>query len=170
MALIPKSGSCYALPSYILKTMAVKQSIFNRVNRSDYSFVKAKFHYAIQLTSWFEAGSKLVADLQRAEIWQLTSSELARVSTADLRQVHDQLRTCLRPASSMFERAISTYRDSSKLLEADRRPVRSQIRLRYPGRRQVRRSKLVADRFERASNPSATSFEPASNQPASWIA
>jgi len=27
--------------------------------------VKAKFHYAI----WFEAGSKLVADLQRAEIW-----------------------------------------------------------------------------------------------------
>jgi len=29
--------------------------------------VKAKFHYAI----WFEAGSKLVADLQRAEIWPI---------------------------------------------------------------------------------------------------
>jgi len=28
---------------------------------------KAKFHYAI----WFEAGSKLVADLQRAEIWPI---------------------------------------------------------------------------------------------------
>ena len=31
--------------------------------------VKAKFHYAIQVASGFEAGSKLVADLQRAEIW-----------------------------------------------------------------------------------------------------
>jgi len=29
--------------------------------------VKAKFHYA----SWFEAGSKLVADLKRAEIWPI---------------------------------------------------------------------------------------------------
>jgi len=29
--------------------------------------LKAKFHYAI----WFEAGSKLVADLQRAEIWPI---------------------------------------------------------------------------------------------------
>jgi len=29
--------------------------------------VKAKFHYA----SWFEAGLKLVADLQRAEIWPI---------------------------------------------------------------------------------------------------
>jgi len=27
----------------------------------------AKFHYTI----WFEAGSKLVADLQRAEIWPI---------------------------------------------------------------------------------------------------
>jgi len=33
----------------------------------------------------------------------------------------------------------STCRDSSNLLEAGRRPVRSQIPLRYPGRRQVRR-------------------------------
>ena len=30
--------------------------------------VKAKFHYVI----CFEAGSKLVADLQRAEIWPIT--------------------------------------------------------------------------------------------------
>jgi len=30
-------------------------------------FIKAKFHFA----SWFEAGSKLVADLQRAEIWPI---------------------------------------------------------------------------------------------------
>jgi len=29
--------------------------------------VKAKFHYAI----WFEAGSKLVAGMQRAEIWPI---------------------------------------------------------------------------------------------------
>ena len=29
--------------------------------------IKAKFHYAI----WFKAGSKLVADLQRAEIWHI---------------------------------------------------------------------------------------------------
>jgi len=29
--------------------------------------LKAKFHYAIR----FEAGSKLVADLQRAEIWPI---------------------------------------------------------------------------------------------------
>jgi len=29
--------------------------------------LKAKFYYAI----WFEAGSKLVADLQRAEIWPI---------------------------------------------------------------------------------------------------
>jgi len=28
---------------------------------------KAKFHYGI----WFEAGSKLVADLQQAEIWPI---------------------------------------------------------------------------------------------------
>jgi len=28
---------------------------------------KAKFHYAM----WFEAGSKVVADLQRAEIWPI---------------------------------------------------------------------------------------------------
>jgi len=34
--------------------------------------IKAKFHYVI----WFEAGSKLVADLQRGEIW-LSSSLLA---------------------------------------------------------------------------------------------
>jgi len=27
--------------------------------------VKAKFHYAIQLASWFEAGSNLVADLSQ---------------------------------------------------------------------------------------------------------
>jgi len=72
------------------------------------------------------------------------------------------------------------------LLEAGRRPVRSQIPLRYPGRRQVRTSTcsvescrdssnlvadwfeakfhytiLVADWFEPASNLSATSFEPA---------
>jgi len=32
-----------------------------------YSVIKAKFRYAI----WFEAGSKLVADLQRAEIWPI---------------------------------------------------------------------------------------------------
>jgi len=31
----------------------------------------AKFHYAIQLASCFEAGSKLVADPQRAEIWPI---------------------------------------------------------------------------------------------------
>ena len=30
---------------------------------------KAKFHYGI----WFEAGSKLVADLQQAEIWPIIS-------------------------------------------------------------------------------------------------
>jgi len=29
--------------------------------------IKAKVHYAI----WFEAGSKMVADLQRAEIWPI---------------------------------------------------------------------------------------------------
>jgi len=29
--------------------------------------LKAKFYYAI----WFKAGSKLVADLQRAEIWPI---------------------------------------------------------------------------------------------------
>ena len=29
--------------------------------------LKVKFHYAI----WFEAGSKLVEDLQRAEIWPI---------------------------------------------------------------------------------------------------
>ena len=37
-------------------------------------------------------------------------------------------------------RAMSTCRDSSNLLEAGRRPVRSQIPLRYPGRRQFRTS------------------------------
>ena len=31
------------------------------------SSLKAQFHYAI----WFEAGSKLVADLKRAEIWPI---------------------------------------------------------------------------------------------------
>ena len=78
--------------------------------------------------SWFEAGSKLVADpgsklvadLQRAEIWPiiyLASSELAR--TVDRDQIPlpylvrswfgtgsklaaDQLRTCLRPASNQL--------------------------------------------------------------------
>jgi len=92
--------------------MAVKQSIFNRVNRSDYSFVKAKFHYAIQLTSWFEAGSKLVADLQRAEIWQLTSSELARVSTAGLRQVHDHAAS--NRSAISFEQVRASYLDISR--------------------------------------------------------
>jgi len=58
----------------------------------------------------------------------------------------DQLRTGLRPGTCRFEqvRAISSY------LEPGRRPVRSQIPLRYPGRRQVRgwsqtSPKLVAD-------------------------
>jgi len=41
----------------------------------------------------------------------------------------------------MQVRVISTCRDSSNLLEAGRRPVRSQIPLRY----------LVADRFEAGS-------------------
>ena len=57
-------------------------------------------------------------------------------------------------------RAGSSYLDmwSSNLLEAGRRPVRSQIPLRYPGRRQVRIwFELVADR-------SATSFEPVCDQ------
>jgi len=35
------------------------------MNKHYTSYLKAKFHYAI----WFNAGSKLVADLQRAEIW-----------------------------------------------------------------------------------------------------
>ena len=39
----------------------------------------------------------------------------------------DQLRTGLRPGSIRLE--------LSNLLEPDRRPVRSQIQLRYPGRR-----------------------------------
>jgi len=30
-------------------------------------YLRAKFHYAV----WFEAGSKLVTDLQRAEIWPI---------------------------------------------------------------------------------------------------
>jgi len=42
-------------------------------------------------------------------------------------------------------RAISTCRDSSNLLEAGRRPVRSQIPLRY----------LVADKFETGRGPIA---------------
>jgi len=89
--------------------------------------------------SWSQTGSKLVADLQRAGIWPiiyLASSELARVSMSatsfepvcDQGSVMefglDQLRT---GHATRFEqvRAISTCRDSSDLLEARRRPVRS---------------------------------------------
>ena len=83
--------------------MAVKQSIFNRVNRSDYSFVKAKFHYAIQLTSWFEAKfdyAILVADRFDVRSW--------------FEPVCDQLRTCFEPARELdsimefgFNRALT---------------------------------------------------------------
>ena len=71
--------------------------------------VKAKCHYAI----WFEAGSKLVADLQRSEIWpiiQLASSELARASrtATSFEPVCDQLR------------AGSSYVDISRQLETAR--------------------------------------------------
>jgi len=34
---------------------------------SEMCTLNTKFHYAV----WFEAGSKLVADLQRAEIWPI---------------------------------------------------------------------------------------------------
>ena len=33
--------------------------------------IKAKFHYAIWFEAWSQTGSKLVADLQRAEIWPI---------------------------------------------------------------------------------------------------
>jgi len=106
-----------------------------------YHHVKAKFDYAI----WSHTGSKLVADLQRAEIWpiiQLASSELAQAtrSATGPRPASD------RPPTSFDQvRAISTCRDSSKsnLLEPGRRPIRSQIPLRY----------LVADRSEAGRRP-----------------
>ena len=65
--------------------------------------------------SWLQTGPRLVADLQRAGIWPITSSELARASRSatSLRPVcdHDnvmefgldQLRTGLRPGSNRFE-------------------------------------------------------------------
>jgi len=67
------------------------------------------------------SGSKLVADMQRAEIWPiiyLASSELARA---------------IRWSTTSFEqvRAISTCRDSSNLLEDGRTSVQSQIPLHY---------------------------------------
>jgi len=46
---------------------AVHCCIGVNVNRRTASAVKAKFHYAI----WSQTGSKLVADLQRAEIWPI---------------------------------------------------------------------------------------------------
>jgi len=66
-------------------------------------FPKAKFHYAI----WFEAGSKLVVELQRAEIWPiiyLASSELARASRSatGLRPASNLSATSFEPASNQI--------------------------------------------------------------------
>jgi len=101
--------------------------------------LKAKFHYAI----WSQRGPKLVADLPRARIWPiifLASSELARASryATSLGPVCDQ--------DSVMEFDFEpTCRDSSNLLEPGRRPVRSQIPLRY----------LIADRSEAGRRPVA---------------
>ena len=78
---------------------------------SHYVSLKAKFHYAI----WFEAGSKLVADLQRAELkFGLSSSLLAanlhelvgprpasNLSATSFEPALNQLRTSFEPASVM---------------------------------------------------------------------
>ena len=56
--------------------------------------LKAKFHYAVLVAE----GPRLVADLQRAGIWPITSSELARAS----RSV-----TGLRPASDLSTTRIA---------------------------------------------------------------
>jgi len=69
----------------------------------------------------------------------------------------------LRAGASYLD--MSTCRDSSNLLEAGRRPVRSKFHYAILVADKFEAgSKLVADRFEPASNLSATSFEPASNQ------
>jgi len=103
----------------------------------------------------FEAGSKLVADLQRAEIWpiiSLASSELARTSRSATgpRPASNLSATSFQP-SSRFE--LSRHRDTSNMLEPGRIPVRSQIPLRY----------LVADRFEAGRGPVADLLDRASS-------
>jgi len=73
---IPVPTGSGALPL----SQAANSRVRVRVNdwpMSTWCLLKTKLHYAIQLASWFEAGSKLVADRLEA--------------------VCNQLRTCLRP-------------------------------------------------------------------------
>jgi len=81
------------------------------------------------MLTWSQTGLKLVADLQRAGIWPITSSELARASRSatSLGLVCDQdsiMEFGFEPVCDQV-RAGSTCRDSSSLLEPGRRPVRN---------------------------------------------
>jgi len=92
--------------------------------------LKTKFHHAILVADMSEAGRRL----QQAEIWPITSSELARASRSatGLRSASDLSATRIAQwnmASNLFAtrfqyvRAISTCQDRSNLLEPGRRPV-----------------------------------------------
>jgi len=84
---------CAALPNFktIDRTVAEIGRFKGLQNAVGHLRLKAKFHYA----SWFEACSKLVADLQRAEIWH----ELAgpRPNSITARPASNQLRTSFEP-------------------------------------------------------------------------
>jgi len=60
--------------------------------------LKAKFHYA----SWFEAGSKLVADRYEAKFHYAIWFEAGSKLVADRLEAGQQLRTRLRPASNQL--------------------------------------------------------------------
>ena len=106
------------------------------------------------------SGSKLVADLQRSEIWpiiKLASSELARASRSATgpRPASNLSATSFEPDSAMEFGYVEIARSWS---QTGSMPNSITLSWSQTG------SKLVADRFEPALNLSATSFEPASNQ------
>ena len=120
--------------------------------------VKAKFQYTI----WSQTGPK--AGSRQVRSWNL-AYHLARYqrTSTSVRQVRDQLRTCLRPASSRFELSrhvktalrqskLAASQTGSKLVVADRQrtgiwPI---IMFKLSLHVEIARtcSKLVADRFE----------------------
>jgi len=103
--------------------------------------IKAKFHYTI----WPQTGSKLVAYLQRAGTWPIIYLAISELARAIRSATGPPPASNLSATSFEQDRAISTCRGSSNLLVAGRRPLRSQIPLRY----------LVADRFEAGRGPIA---------------
>ena len=54
-------------PYHKTSNISITKITHNCLNTATFSLVKAKFHYAV----WSQTGPKLVADLQRAEIWPI---------------------------------------------------------------------------------------------------